>query len=293
MLTADSINQHALPAFLLAILVEALVSFVYQKSWYQPRDTVLSLGLLVLSALIDVLPKALAVVVFYQLYELSPLKTVVGTHWWAWCLLFVLDDLIYYWFHRANHEVRLFWAGHEAHHSAQIMNFGTALRQGVGERIHKYWFWLPLPLLGFHPVMVLTMISINLAYQFWVHTETVDKLPAWFEWIFNTPSHHRVHHGSNVAYLDQNHGGVLIIWDRFFGTFAEEIPERPVVYGLTKNLEGRNPLYFAVAGYLALWRDLKACQTASQRFGILFKAPGWHFEGPDLRAKTRRAALLE
>ena len=96
-----------------------------------------------------------------------------------------------------------------------------------------------------------------------------------------------------MAYLDQNHGGVLIIWDRFFGTFAKEIPERPVVYGLTKNLEGQNPLYFAVAGYLALWRDLKACQTASQRFGILFKAPGWHFEGPDLRAKTRRAALHE
>ena len=133
------------------------VLFELDGPWYQPRDTALSLGLLVLSALIDVLPKALAVVVFYQLYELSPLKTVVGTHWWAWCLLFVLDDLIYYWFHRANHEVRLFWAGHEAHHSAQIMNFGTALRQGVGERIHKYWFWLPLPLLGFHPVMVLTM----------------------------------------------------------------------------------------------------------------------------------------
>ena len=141
--------------------------------------------------------------------------------------------------------------------------------------------------------MVLTMISINLVYQFWVHTEAVDKLPVWFEWIFNTPSHHRVHHGSNVAYLDQNHGGVLIIWDRLFGTFVEEVPKHPVVYGLTKNLTGRNPLYFAVAGYLALWRDLKTCQTWSQRFGFLFKAPGWHFEGPDLRAKIRRAAAQE
>ena len=133
--------QFALPIFILAILVEALVSWRYQRGWYAPKDTALSLGLLVLSAVVDLLPKGLAVYLFYQLYAVSPFSQVLQGQWWAWPLLFVLDDFIYYWFHRANHEIRLFWAGHQAHHSATLMNFGTALRQGVGERLHKYFFW--------------------------------------------------------------------------------------------------------------------------------------------------------
>ncbi len=197
-MTADQVMQYALPAFVLAIVVEAIFSWRYQRGWYAPKDTALSLGLLVLSSLVDLLPKLLAVFLFYQLYAISPFSETLHGRWWAWPLLFVLDDFIYYWFHRANHEIRLFWAGHQAHHSATLMNFGTALRQGVGERLHKYFFWLPLPLLGFDPGMVLLMISLNLIYQFWVHTESVKKLPTWIEFVMNTPSHHRVHHASNV-----------------------------------------------------------------------------------------------
>jgi sterol desaturase/sphingolipid hydroxylase (fatty acid hydroxylase superfamily) len=238
------------------------------------------------------LPKGLAVYLFYQLYAVSPFSQVLQGQWWAWPLLFVLDDFIYYWFHRANHEIRLFWAGHQAHHSATLMNFGTALRQGVGERLHKYFFWLPLPLLGFDPVMVLSMISLNLIYQFWVHTESIDRLPAWIEFVMNTPSHHRVHHASNVRYLDCNHGGVLIIWDRWFGTFSGESSDTPLQYGLTKNFEGYNPLRYAVAGYQSLWQDLIRSQTWRERLGYLLLAPGWNEDGQDRRAKTLRALGL-
>ena len=171
-------------------------------------------------------------------------------------MLFFLDDFVYYWFHRANHEVRFFWAGHVPHHSSVKLNFGTALRQGVGERTHKYLFWSPLPLLGFDPLMIFTVIGINLLYQFWVHTELVNKFPAVIEMIFNTPSHHRVHHGSNVRYLDCNHGGVLIIWDRLFGTFSEKLESEPVVYGLTKNIETKNSLAVVFGEYVNICRDL-------------------------------------
>jgi sterol desaturase/sphingolipid hydroxylase (fatty acid hydroxylase superfamily) len=164
-------------------------------------------------------------------------------------LLFLLDDFIYYWFHRANHEVRFMWAGHVNHHSSRFMNFGTALRQGVGERVSKYFFWLPLPLLGFEPAMVITMMSVSLSYQFWIHTRAVGRLHPWIGFIFNTPSHHRVHHASNVRYLDCNHGGTLIIWDRLFGTFSKELDAEPVVYGLTHNIHTFNPTTASTTGH--------------------------------------------
>jgi len=284
----DLLATLALPAFLVAIAAEALFSWRAQKQWYQPKDTALSLGLLVLSSLVDLLPKAAALWLFVLLYSVSPFQGVMQGQWWAWVLLFFLDDFTYYWFHRANHEIRLLWAGHEAHHSATLMNFGTALRQGVGERVHKYVFWLPLPLLGFDPAMIFIMIGLNLFYQFWVHTESVHTLPRWVEAIFNTPSHHRVHHASNTQYLDCNHGGILIIWDRIFGTFAPYQAQEPIRYGLTHNLSGFNPLHYATHGYRSLWHDLKRSPDWRTRIRFLILAPGWNFDGPDQRARVLR-----
>jgi len=227
---------YALPIFLIVIIVEAVISRREQKDLYDRKDFIASVWMLILTAIVEFLPKALAFIAFFYLHELTPLSDVIGRQWWAWGLLFVLDDFTYYWFHRMNHEVRLFWAGHVPHHSSQKMNFGTALRQGVGERVHKYLFWLWLPLLGFDAMMLFVAMSINLLYQFWVHTELVDKMPSWFEYVFNTPSHHRVHHASNIRYLDCNHAGVFIIWDRLFGTFSPEVVTEKVVYGLTAGL---------------------------------------------------------
>jgi sterol desaturase/sphingolipid hydroxylase (fatty acid hydroxylase superfamily) len=187
-----------------------------------------------------------------------------------------------------NHEVRLLWAGHVPHHSSVKLNFGTALRQGVGERLHKFFFWMWIPLLGFDPIMMLMMMAINLFYQFWVHTELVDKLPRPIEWVFNTPSHHRVHHASNIRYLDCNHAGALIIWDRMFGTFSEEKKEEKPVYGLTKNIESYHPITVATHEYQAIWRDVRRAQKWSDKLKYIFYAPGWSHDGPDRRAKVLR-----
>ena len=287
----DPLTAVVLPLFVLAIVIEAWFSHWRSLGLYQGKDFLVSLSMLMLASLVDVVPKVAAFVAFFMLHEISPLRDVVGRQWWAWVLLFVLDDFVYYWFHRANHEIRLLWAGHVADHSSQKLNFGTALRQGVTERVHKYLFWLPLPLLGFDAIMIMTMIGLNLLYQFWVHTELVRRLPKVFEQIFNTPSHHRVHHASNIRYLDCNHGGVLIVWDRLFGTFSPELEQEPVVYGLTHNLDTYNPARVAFGEYANLVRDCLRAEGWSDRLRYIFLAPGWRHDGPDERARVLRANL--
>jgi sterol desaturase/sphingolipid hydroxylase (fatty acid hydroxylase superfamily) len=285
----NDLTLFALPLYFLAIGLEVWFARRNALSWYRARDTLASLSMLVLSGMVEILPRLAALAIMVYLHEISPLRDVVQHQWWAWVLLFFLDDFSYYWFHRSNHEVRLFWAGHVNHHSSEYLNFGTALRQGVGERVHKYLFWLWLPLLGFDPAMIITMISISLFYQFWIHTRAVGKLHPWIEAVFNTPSHHRVHHASNVRYLDRNHGGVLIIWDRLFGTFSQEREDEPVVYGLTTNIHTDNPWQVLTHEYRAIARDLKRCDNWRDRWRYLLLAPGWSHDGPDKRADTLRS----
>ena len=284
-LSEDKLLYFALPVFFISMLVEYRIA----KEKYHSKDTGVSMLMMVFSAIVEFIPKILAFVAFFYLYEISPLKGIVQRQWWAWILLLLADDFAYYWFHRLNHEVRLFWAGHVPHHSSVHMNLGTALRQGVGERIHKFFFWIWIPLLGFDPLMMFTMMGISLIYQFFVHTELVDKLPKPIELIFNTPSHHRVHHASNVRYLDCNHAGILIIWDRMFGTFSEELKEvdKPV-YGLTVNIETFNPVKVATHEYAAILKDVKRADKWSDKLNYIFNSPGWTHDGEDKRAKTLR-----
>ena len=284
----DDLIMLALPLFLLTVAIEAGLSARRNLGWYEWHDFLGSMGVMFITVLVDIVPKIAGVLAMFALYDISPLKGMIGRDWWYWVLLFFLDDFLYYWFHRANHEVRLMWAGHVNHHSSIFMNYGTALRQGVGERVYKYFFWLPLPLLGFDPVMVVTMMSISLFYQFWIHTRAVGKLHPIIEFVFNTPSHHRVHHASNVRYLDCNHGGTLIIWDRLFGTFSEELADDPVVYGLTKNIETSNPLRIVAIEYQSIASDLQRTAGWSDKLGYLLNAPGWSHDGEDKRAKTVR-----
>lgn len=284
----DDLSLVAVPLYLSALLLEALWSKKKQLGWYDGRDAMASLSMMVLAGLVELLPRLAAVALMFFLHDLSPFKDLVGRQWWAWLLLFFLDDFSFYWFHRMNHEVRLLWAGHVNHHSSQYLNFATALRQGVGERLHKFLFWLWLPLLGFDPLMILTMISISLFYQFWIHTPAIGKLHPALEAVFNTASHHRVHHASNIRYLDRNHGGVLIIWDRLFGTFAPESDEEPVTYGLTTNIESNNPWIVLSHEYASIVRDVKRANTWRDRWHYLLLAPGWSHDGPDKRARVLR-----
>jgi len=291
MLKDDQLQIIALPIFLLAIIVEWRIDEWRQLDLYKRIDTWVSLSMLIFTAIIEFIPKLLAFIGFFYLHQLSPLQDVVGRQWWAWIILFILDDFSYYWFHRSNHEVRFFWAGHVPHHSSVKLNYATALRQGVGERVHKYLFWVWIPLLGFDPLMMFTVLSINLIYQFWVHTELINRMPNWFEFIFNTPSHHRVHHAANIRYLDCNHGGVLIIWDRLFGTFSQELDIEPPVYGLTENIDSYNPVYVATHEYISITRDVKRAKNWKDKLKYIFLAPGWSHDGEDKRAKVLRSRI--
>ena len=289
---SDFRNDDLIYWFVPIVRAALAMEFTYDKKQnrglFEARDTRASLWMMVYVAFVDLLPKFIFFAIIYYLHELSPLRDVIKRQWWAWAILLVLDDLIYYWMHRLNHEVRIFWAGHVSHHSAVKMNYATALRQGVGERLHKYLFWLPLPLLGFDALMIFTMMSINLFYQFWVHTELVQRLPGPLEFVFNTPSHHRVHHASNPRYLDRNHAGIFILWDRLFGTFSAEEPNDPPRYGLTSNITSYRPIDVATHEYQAIWRDLHRATRWQDKLKYLFMAPGWSHDGEDRRSKIIR-----
>ena len=290
-LAKDQLTVLVLPLFFLAIGIEVYLVRHEQKAIYNKKDTLVSFSMFIATIFVEFIPKVLAFALMMYLHTISPLEDIIARQWWAWVLLFFLDDFTYYWFHRSNHEVRLFWAGHVNHHSSEYMNFGTALRQGVGERVHKYLFWIWLPLLGFDALMIFTIMSINLIYQFWVHTELVNKLPKWYEAIFNTPSHHRVHHASNIRYLDCNHAGVFIIWDKWFGTFSEEKDFEKPVYGLTENINSYNPAYVLAHEYQAIWQDVRRADKWSDKLKYIFYAPGWSHDGEDKRAKTLRKKM--
>jgi len=265
---------YAVPAFLLLIVLEA-VSFRFlpddEERGYEARDTATSLSMGLGSQVIGVPWKLFTAVAFAGIYVLSPIK--LDPHdWWVWVLLFLADDLAYYWFHRLHHEVRVLWAGHVVHHSSQFFNLSTALRQSWTP-MTSLPFWLPLALLGLPPWMIFLQQSISLAYQFFLHTERVDRMWRPIEWFFNTPSHHRVHHGSNDPYLDRNYGGILIVWDRLFRSFEPE-GER-VNYGLTTNIKTFNPLKVATHEYASIWRDVRGTASWRDRLGYVFGHPGW------------------
>ena len=193
-------------------------------------------------------------------------------HWYTWVIAIVGVDVLFYAYHRVAHRVRLIWATHQAHHSSRYFNFATALRQkwnNSGELI----MWIPLPLLGIPPWMVFTSFSINLVYQFWIHTEHIGTLPRPIEFVFNTPSHHRVHHGMDQLYLDRNYGGILIIWDRLFGTFQPEV-FRPH-YGLTKPVNTDNVWKLETREYVAIAHDVRSANTWRDKLGYIFGPPGW------------------
>ena len=184
----------------------------------------------------------------------------------------VLWDFLYYWDHRIQHEVRLFWANHVSHHSSQRYNLSTALRQ-PWSGFTLAWVFLPMPLLGFPAATTFHAGQLNLLYQYWIHTETIDRLPAPLEAVLNTPSHHRVHHGVNPQYLDKNYGGILIVWDKLFGTFEPEL--RRIKYGLTKNISTYNPMRIAYHEYAAICRDVIAAKGIRDKLRHVFGAPGW------------------
>ena len=270
----------AIPVFVLSLVGEiALVAHLRKEQrdgvrglvGFTLKDSAASITMGLGNVAINLVWKGVAFALYLALYRMTPLR--MGFGWAAWVALFFADDLAYYAFHRVHHECRFFWASHVIHHSSERYNLSTAVRQ-PWMTWTSWVFWAPLALLGFHPVLIVTAQSVSLIYQFFIHTETVGKLGA-LEWVLNTPSHHRVHHGSNARYLDKNYGGVLIVWDRLFGSFQEELETDPPVYGLTKNIHTYNPLRIAFHEYAAIARDVAHARTWSERVGRALRNPAW------------------
>lgn len=280
--------HYAIPFFAATVILEVILTVKIKLEDYEYKDAGTSILMGLGNVAIGLVTKGIALGLFYLLYNFYHLFEIPFV-WWSWLLLLFAEDFCYYWFHRISHESRFFWASHVVHHSSKKYNLSTALRQTWSGGFYTFIFWTPLIILGFHPVMVLVQMSVSLIYQYWIHTEMIRKMPKWFELIFNTPSHHRVHHATNPQYLDRNHAGIFIIWDRFFGTFEPEV-EKPV-YGLVKNIDTYNPLKIAFTEWYMMLKDFITIKTSVvNRFKYLIKPPGWRHDGnsvlsSDLRKK--------
>ncbi|NNL88388.1 MAG: sterol desaturase family protein [Marinicaulis sp.] len=272
------IIAYAVPAFLALILIEIVVARRTGRGRFEANDSATSLIMGFGSEIAPLIGGgAIVAAVFFAAYEFR-LATIPNL-WWTVILCFVIDDLRYYWWHRISHERRFFWASHVIHHSSQHYNLTTALRQTwTGQVTGQILFRTPLVFVGFHPAMVFFVGAVNLLYQFWIHTELIKRMGP-FEIIFNTPSHHRVHHATNPKYLDANYAGTLIIWDKIFGTFVpEDDAERPR-YGIIKNLGTFNPIIVAFHEWIGIAKDLVSARSLREMGGYLFGPPGWSPDG--------------
>jgi len=289
-------RRFELPDLFLAIslamiaIEAALAGMSIVKTKYRARDTVASLSMQAGNIVVNLLMAGFIFGGLKFAYR-ARIFNISSSSPWAWFVLFFLDDFTYYWFHRISHESRFWWAAHVNHHSSQQYNLSTALRQSWTGIVVGTWMpWIPLAILGFPPEMILAQQGFNLFYQFWIHTEVIRRMPAWFEYLFNTPSHHRVHHASNGIYLDRNYAGVLMVWDRWFGTFAPERDDEAPRYGLVKNIETHNPLRIAFHEWRAMARDVSAARSPREVLGVIFGPPGWRPDCSGQTSKTIRAA---
>jgi sterol desaturase/sphingolipid hydroxylase (fatty acid hydroxylase superfamily) len=262
----------AIPVFFLLIAIELLAAHLLERGVYRLSDSINDLSCGILDQVLEVFVKTFFFAGYLYLYDHHRLYSAPGDAVWAWVVCLLGVDFLYYWFHRWSHEANLGWAAHIVHHQSEEYNLTVALRQGAFQGAFSWVFYLPLALLGFPPLMFLTVSSANTLYQFWIHTRLVGRLGP-LEWFLNTPSHHRVHHGRNPQYIDKNHAGSLIIWDRMFGTFATEQDEP--VYGITNPIRSWNPLWAQVHYWVELAGKARRTGRWADRLRLFWKRPGW------------------
>ena len=279
--TDYSVLYRALPAMALLLIIEAVEAIKERR--HDNRDFFASLALLAGTIPVSFITTGIIAFTYSFIYQFR-FFTIPSSCWWSWPILFFGDDLSYYWFHRNSHKIRFFWASHMVHHSSENFTLTSGLRvPWTGNLTGNFLHWVWMPLIGIEPAMVMLMKSTSAIYQFWLHTEKIYKLPKWFEAVFNTPSHHRVHHASNVEYLDKNHAGTLIVWDKMFGTFQSETT-RPK-FGLTENIKSYNPLVIAFHEWKNIVMDMRRSKKLKDRINYLFKPPGWSHDGSQKTAK--------
>ena len=281
----------SIPFYTILIGTEILLSNWQHKKFYSVKDTFQNIYLTLINAGLDLLLRwafYVSVLSWGFLHHFFKIENVY-LYWFA---LFILEDFAFYIEHRIDHYCRIFWAVHVTHHSSEEFNLSTGFRSSVLQPVYRFIYFIPLALLGFHPLDIVFMYSITQTYGILVHTKYIHKMPHWFEFFFVSPSHHRVHHASNVIYLDKNMGMCLIIWDKLFGSFQEEIKEEPVRYGLTKAVDNINhPIKIIFHEWQHIGRDINKKLPLVTRLKYLFMPPGWSHDGSTQTARQMREQL--
>ena len=265
---------YAVPVFLAMMALEFAVERHRGQPVYRMADTISSLSLGIMSQLVAVFSKGLALGLYVLVWQHAAVWALPVDSAWVWVGALLAYDFFYYWLHRMGHELQILWAAHGVHHSSEEYNLSTALRQTATGSLFGWLFYLPMAVVGVPPLVFVTVGLIDLLYQFWVHTRQVGKL-GWFDRVFCSPSNHRVHHGQNDYCIDRNYGGILVLWDRLFGTFVEERDDEPIVYGIRGALRSWNPLWANAHLYAAMAQDIRLTRRWSDKLQVLFKHPGW------------------
>ena len=267
----------AVPAFFILIFIELIYGLVSGKSNYRLNDTFTSISLGLISRYIPLLGLGLQGAAFAYVAQYYNLKLFSPSSLWVWVFAFFLYDFCYYWMHRLHHEVKVLWATHVVHHHGEEFNLSTALRQTSTGFLWKWIFYLPIFVVGIPPEVFVTVAGVNLVYQFWVHTEHIPKL-GWYEYVFVSPSNHRIHHAQNKHYVDANYGGVFILWDRIFGTYKEEMEELKPIYGTAKPLRSWNPFKANLDIFREMLLDSSRTKSFKDKIGVWFSRPNWRPE---------------
>ncbi|MDA9636952.1 sterol desaturase family protein [SAR86 cluster bacterium] len=266
-----SIYLIALPVILFLILIETLVSNFFNLNVYKKSDTLATIGLLTGNIIVALLIKGTTLAFHFFLYQFKIFEiSAFLPIWFQWVITFVMIDLVFYCYHRCSHRSRFLWAIHMSHHSSEEMNFSVSFRQAWLGPISKIPFFMILPVIGLDPTMIAVAGVLSTLWGIFGHTQLIKKLGP-LEWVFNTPSHHRVHHGSNIQYIDKNYGNLLIIWDRFFGSFEPEM--EPVKYGLVNNVKTYNPLKITFMEWKEIYLDIKNSNSSKEIFQNFFGPP--------------------
>ena len=278
----------AIPIYTIVIGIEILYSYWHQKKYYSPKGILANIYLTTLNFSLDILVRGICLGVLWYFYQFQfwNINKVIHPILY-WFVLLIAQDFLFYWLHRVDHYCRLFWAIHVTHHSSEEFNLTVGFRSSVFQPLYRFMYFIPLSLFGFNPLDVMFMYAATQIYGILIHTKTVGHLGI-IEWVMSTPSHHRVHHASNVIYLDKNMGMVFIIWDRLFGTFAKEEKNEPVVYGLTTNINSYNPITMVFHEWKDIGVDLKKATTIKEKLAYVFGPPGWSHDGSKQTARQMR-----
>ncbi len=281
----------SIPFYTILIGTEILFSNWHGKKFYSWKSTLQNVYLTLLNAGLDVLLRAafyVSVLTWCYQHRIGE----INNPWIYWIMLFLLEDFAFYVEHRIDHSSRLFWAVHVTHHSSEDFNLTTGFRSSVFQPVYRFIYFIPIALMGFNPIDIVFMYSITQTYGILVHTQYINRMPTWFEMFFVSPAHHRVHHGCNLLYLDKNMGMCLIIWDKMFGTFQDELKEEKVVYGLTKPVHSQNPLDIIFHEWKSIVRDVNRKLPFHTRLKYIFMPPGWSHDGSSKTANQLRKELL-